>query len=62
MAYAFPGKVDLAYKTAREAVSIAEESGDIFSKTIAYSFCGCNGEKRTRGFAMEQAIARIILD
>jgi tetratricopeptide (TPR) repeat protein len=40
MAYAFRGKVDLAYKTAREAVSIAEESGDIFSKTIAYSFCG----------------------
>ena len=38
--YSWVGKGDLAYKTSGEAVSIAEESGDIFSKAIAYGSHG----------------------
>jgi len=34
------GRIDLAHKTSRQAVRIAEESGDIFSKTFAYC---CHG-------------------
>ena len=34
------GKVDLAYEATRRGVKIAEKSGDIFSKTFAYS---CHG-------------------
>lgn len=34
------GRVDLAYETTRKGVKIAEKSGDIFSKTFAFS---CHG-------------------
>ena len=34
------GRIDLAHETSRQAVRIAEESGDIFSKTFAYC---CHG-------------------
>jgi len=40
MAYYCQGKLDLAHKTSRQAVKIAEESGDIYSKAFAYS---CHG-------------------
>ncbi|KKL81534.1 hypothetical protein LCGC14_1993810, partial [marine sediment metagenome] len=38
--YNYQGKVDLGYKTSKEALSIAEESGDIYSKAAAYSSHG----------------------
>jgi tetratricopeptide (TPR) repeat protein len=38
--YYYQGKIDLAFKTSSEAVKIAEESGDIYSKAFAYS---CHG-------------------
>jgi class 3 adenylate cyclase/tetratricopeptide (TPR) repeat protein len=34
--YCHQGKCDTAYKTSKEAVALAEESGDIFSKAWAY--------------------------
>jgi tetratricopeptide (TPR) repeat protein len=41
------GKATLAYKTSNEAMRIADESGDIYSKTFAYSAhgwsCYCKG-------------------
>jgi len=40
MAYYNQGKVELAYKTSREALRIAERSGDLYSKTFAYC---CHG-------------------
>jgi class 3 adenylate cyclase/tetratricopeptide (TPR) repeat protein len=44
--YYFHGKVDLGYQTSEEAIRIAEESGDIFSKTSAYTTHGmcCYGK------------------
>jgi class 3 adenylate cyclase/tetratricopeptide (TPR) repeat protein/ribosomal protein L40E len=47
------GKVELSYRTGTEAVRVAEQSGDIFSRTCAYTSRGisCYG----RG-ALEQAI------
>jgi len=36
MIYYFQGKLNLSYKTSDEAIFIAEESGDIFSKAMAY--------------------------
>jgi tetratricopeptide (TPR) repeat protein len=55
-AYFWKGRVDLAYQTSHEAVQLAEESGDIYSKAIAYtvhgaSFCG-------KGF-LEEAIKHL---
>jgi class 3 adenylate cyclase/tetratricopeptide (TPR) repeat protein len=38
--YYCQGKIDLAHETSRQAVRIAEESGDIYSKAFAYS---CHG-------------------
>jgi tetratricopeptide (TPR) repeat protein len=38
--YAFQGKIDLAYDTSNEALQLAEESGDIYSKAYAQS---CHG-------------------
>jgi len=38
--YYWAGKIDLGFQTTHEAVSIAEESGDIYSKAIAYD---CHG-------------------
>ena len=35
--YNFQGKIDLAYQTSDEALRIAEESGDIYSKAFAYT-------------------------
>ncbi|MBW1816169.1 MAG: hypothetical protein JRJ60_03310, partial [Deltaproteobacteria bacterium] len=40
MGYYSRGKIDKAFELSQEAVDIAEESGDIFSKTFAYS---CHG-------------------
>jgi tetratricopeptide (TPR) repeat protein len=41
--YLYPGKMTLGYEITQEAVRIAEESGDIYSKAVAYvwhgSFC-----------------------
>jgi tetratricopeptide (TPR) repeat protein len=34
--YYYPGKINLGFQTTQEAVRIAEESGDIYSKVIAY--------------------------
>ena len=38
--YNCQGRVDLGYQTSQEALRIAEESGDIYSKTWAYLFHG----------------------
>ncbi|MBM4446792.1 MAG: tetratricopeptide repeat protein, partial [Chloroflexi bacterium] len=38
--YGFQGKIDLAYQTGQEALKLAEESGDITSKLIAYTSHG----------------------
>jgi class 3 adenylate cyclase/tetratricopeptide (TPR) repeat protein len=44
--YYFQGKIDLAFQTTSEALRIAEESGDSFSKGIAYGSHGvsCYGK------------------
>ncbi|UCD32658.1 MAG: tetratricopeptide repeat protein [Desulfobacterales bacterium] len=45
--YTFHGKIDLAYQTSKEAVQMAQESGDIYIKGIACSSygwsCYCKG-------------------
>jgi len=45
--YDFQGKINLGYQTTDEALRIAEESGDIWSKAIAYTAhgysCYCKG-------------------
>jgi tetratricopeptide (TPR) repeat protein len=38
--YTFSGKVDLAYQTSKELLQIAEETGDIFIRGMAYSAYG----------------------
>jgi class 3 adenylate cyclase/tetratricopeptide (TPR) repeat protein len=38
--YVNQGKIDLAYETSKEALRIADESGDVFSKAHAYAACG----------------------
>ena len=38
--YGFQGKIDLAYQTSHEALRLAEESGDIYSKAMAYTSHG----------------------
>jgi tetratricopeptide (TPR) repeat protein len=40
LCYYWAGKIDLGFQTAQEAVHIAEESGDIYSKAIAYVIDG----------------------
>ena len=40
--YWLPGKIDLAFQTTREAVRIAEESGDILAKVFSYPLHGCS--------------------
>jgi tetratricopeptide (TPR) repeat protein len=40
LVYYYQGRLDLAFKISNEAVRIAEESGDIYSKTFAYC---CHG-------------------
>jgi tetratricopeptide (TPR) repeat protein len=44
--YFFAGKINLGFQTTQEAVRIAEESGDIYSKAIAYIMHGlfCYGK------------------
>ena len=44
--YFFMGKINLAYQTGEEAVRLAEESGDIYSKAMAYTVRGtsCYGK------------------
>jgi tetratricopeptide (TPR) repeat protein len=44
--YYFQGNLNLSYKTSDEAVRIAEESGDIYSKGVAYTSYGvsCYGK------------------
>lgn len=45
--YDLQGRIDLGYGTSDEALQIAEESGDIFSKALAYIYhgysCYCKG-------------------
>jgi tetratricopeptide (TPR) repeat protein len=45
--YDFQGRIDLGYRTSQEAVQIAEESGDIWSKAFGYTnhgwSCYCRG-------------------
>jgi len=45
--YYYPGKIDLGFQTTQEAVRIADESGDIYSKVIAYISHGtsCYGKR-----------------
>jgi len=38
--YVYQGKAKLAYQTSHEALHIAEESGDTFSKAMALMYCG----------------------
>jgi class 3 adenylate cyclase/tetratricopeptide (TPR) repeat protein len=38
--YSVQGKIDLAYQISNEALQIAEESGDIYSKAFAQSYLG----------------------
>jgi class 3 adenylate cyclase/tetratricopeptide (TPR) repeat protein len=44
--YFYNGKIDLQFKTTSEAFNIAEESGDIYSRAVAYSGHGvsCHGK------------------
>ena len=45
--YSFNGKIDLAYQTSKEALQVAQDSGDIYIKGIACSSygwsCYCKG-------------------
>ncbi len=43
----YHGRIDLAFKTSNEGLQIAEESGDIYSKAMAYVFHGtfCYGKE-----------------
>jgi tetratricopeptide (TPR) repeat protein len=45
--YYLPGKINLGFQTTQEAVRIAEESGDIYSKVMAYISHGnsCYGKR-----------------
>ncbi|MFX0201712.1 MAG: adenylate/guanylate cyclase domain-containing protein [Candidatus Hodarchaeota archaeon] len=45
--YYFRGKLNIAYQTSDEALRLAEESGDIYSKSIAYTVHGisCYGKR-----------------
>jgi tetratricopeptide (TPR) repeat protein len=45
--YYFQGNLNLSYKTSDEAIRIAEESGDIYSKGVAYTSHGlsCYGKR-----------------
>jgi predicted ATPase len=38
--YGFQGRIDLAYQTSTEALQLAEESGDIYSKAFAHCYYG----------------------
>jgi tetratricopeptide (TPR) repeat protein len=55
--YFFLGRIDFAFQTGKEAVRLAEESGDIFSKAIAYIVRGtsCYG----KGF-LEEATKHLL--
>ena len=55
--YFYQGKINLAFQTSEETIKIAEESGDIFSKGMAYTSHGvsCYG----KGF-LEQAIKHFL--
>jgi tetratricopeptide (TPR) repeat protein len=55
--YFFMGKINLAYQTSEEAVRLAEESGDIYSKAIAYTVRGtsCYG----KGY-LEEAVKHLL--
>jgi tetratricopeptide (TPR) repeat protein len=50
--YYFPGKIDLGFKMTHEAVRIAEESGDIYSKVISV---GCHGKSCHAKGLLEEA-------
>jgi len=47
LCYYYPGKINLGFQTTQEAVRIAEESGDIYSKAHAYISHGtsCYGKR-----------------
>jgi len=58
--YCLNGKIDLQFKTTSEALRIAEESGDIYSKGLAYTCHGtaCYG-KRSLGEAEKHLLKAI---
>jgi class 3 adenylate cyclase/tetratricopeptide (TPR) repeat protein len=58
--YFYNGKIDLQFKTTSEALRIAEESGDIYSKGLAYASHGvsCYG-KRLLGEAEKHLLKAI---
>jgi tetratricopeptide (TPR) repeat protein len=45
--YFYAGKINLAFQTTQEAIRIAEESGDIYSRAVAYTMHGisCYGKR-----------------
>ena len=44
--YIYAGKINLGFQTTQEAVHIAEESGDIYSKVVAYVIHGVSCEAK----------------
>jgi len=44
--YIYAGKINLGFQTTQEAVRIAEESGDIYSKAVAYIIHGVSYEAK----------------
>ncbi len=58
--YDFQGRIDLGYQTSDEAVQIAEESGDIYSKAMAYIChgisCYCKGFLEEAGEHLSKGI------
>jgi tetratricopeptide (TPR) repeat protein len=44
--YIYAGKINLGFQTTQEAVRIAEESGDIYSKAVAYNIHGGSYEAK----------------
>ena len=54
--YIFYGKADLAYQMSQESLQMAQESGDIYLKGMAYSSCGM--ASRCRSISVRFAFAR----
>ena len=57
MFYSWHGKIDLAYQVSHEALQIAEESGDIYSKALSYTDHGVSCY--AKGF-FEEAVRHLL--
>ena len=57
MVYSWHGKIDLAYQVSHEALQIAEESGDIYSKALSYTDHG--NSCYAKGF-FEEAVRHLL--